>query len=103
MHTTSTLAAANIATTTPKWHDWRMNPPTATPVDSVTFRNQQKLPKLPVPELDVTLDKVIKSCEPLAKDKEELEALKAKVQAFREPNGVGRELQRRLEAKRADP
>lgn len=96
----SSAASPNIRTTTPSWHEWRMNPPTATPVDSTTFRNQAQLPRLPVPALDDTLSKLVKSCEPLAKDSQELQTLKDKVEQFKADKGIGRELQRRLEAKR---
>lgn len=94
------MAAAQIKTTTPSWHDWRLNPATATPVDSVTFRNQADLPRLPVPPLDVTLAKVVESCRPLAKDASEFEALQKKVEEFGEQGGMGQTLQKRLEDKR---
>lgn len=106
IHTsTHSMSAAvpRIQTTTPEWSKWRMNPPSAIPVDSVTFRNQSKLPKLPVNDLDVTLDKLVKSCEPLAKDQAEFDAFKAKVEAFRQQDGLGRQLQQRLVDKRAEP
>jgi carnitine O-acetyltransferase len=78
-----------------------MNPPSATPKDSITFKNQHKLPRLPVPELDVTLSKLIQSCQPLAENEQEFNALKDKVQQFKD--GLGPELQRRLQAKREEP
>lgn len=88
------------ATSTPAWADWRLNPPSATPIDSTTFRNQAQLPRLPVPPLDVTLAKVLDSCRPLAKDAAELDALKKKVEQFGEQGGVGGVLQKRLEQRR---
>lgn len=93
-------SSPSIATSTPAWADWRLDPPSATPVDSTTFRNQGQLPRLPVPPLDVTLAKVLDSCRPLAKDAAEFEALEKKVQEFGEQGGVGQALQKRLEERR---
>ncbi|SGY41705.1 BQ5605_C003g02542 [Microbotryum silenes-dioicae] len=82
----------------PKWSEWRLSPPSATPLGSITFRNQAQLPRLPVPELDVTLEKLIESCRPLAKDENELEEFKRKVSVFRQ--GLGGKLQERLVKRR---
>ncbi|SCZ95699.1 BZ3500_MvSof-1268-A1-R1_Chr8-1g09737 [Microbotryum saponariae] len=82
----------------PRWSEWRLCPPSATPSDSTTFRNQAKLPRLPIPELDLTLDKLVESCRPLAKDENELQELKRKVSVFR--HGLGRKLQQRLVQRR---
>ncbi|ORY45846.1 acyltransferase ChoActase/COT/CPT [Leucosporidium creatinivorum] len=92
--------APSIATSTPAWAAWRLDPPSATPLDSTTFRNQAQLPRLPVPPLDVTLAKVLDSCRPLAKDASEFEALKKKVEEFSQQGGVGHVLQKRLEERR---
>lgn len=95
-------SAPHIATSTPAWKDWRLDPPSATPLDSTTFRNQAALPRLPVPPLEGTLKKVVESCRPLAKDADEFKALERKVQQFSEQGGLGQELQKRLEAKREE-
>ncbi|BGP50969.1 hypothetical protein JCM10450v2_006895 [Rhodotorula kratochvilovae] len=89
----------------PKWEDWRMNVPSATPLDSKLFRNQgeDKLPRLPVPQLGDTLARLARSCEPLAADKAQVEALQKKVEAFARPGGVGEKLQRLLERSRDQP
>ena len=53
-----------------------MNVPSATPPDSGLYRNQgDKLPRLPVPKLADTLARLSRSCEPLAADKAQLDAL----------------------------
>ena len=90
--------------TPPKWVDWRMNVPSATPVDSGLYRNQgDKLPRLPVPKLADTLARLSRSCEPLAADQAQLEALHTKLEAFAQPGSVGDKLQRLLEHKREQP
>ncbi|KPV72701.1 uncharacterized protein RHOBADRAFT_39308 [Rhodotorula graminis WP1] len=81
-----------------------MNVPSATPVDSPLYRNQgDKLPRLPVPKLADTLARLSRSCEPLAADHAQLEALHAKLEAFARPGAVGDKLQRLLERKREQP
>lgn len=59
-----------------------------------TFEHQKDLPSLPVPELDDTLDKYLKSVEPLLSPSE-LEHTKSVVEEFRE--GAGKKLQALLE------
>ncbi|KAM0753016.1 acyltransferase ChoActase/COT/CPT [Meredithblackwellia eburnea MCA 4105] len=86
----------------PSWASWRLSPPTATPVDSVTFRNQAALPRLPVPALSDTIEKLLKSASALG-TKEELDALKKKAEQFSKPGGIGEVLQKRLEARREEP
>jgi carnitine O-acetyltransferase len=66
------------------------------------LRFQESLPKLPVPTLQETADKYIKSLHPLLTP-EEFETSKSAVQDFIKPNGVGQALQKKLEAKAADP
>ncbi|KAI5785026.1 carnitine acetyl transferase [Peziza echinospora] len=67
-----------------------------------TLRFQDSLPKLPVPTLEETATRYLKSLEPLL-TKSELERSKAAVQDFIRPGGVGEELQKKLLAKAADP
>lgn len=99
-----TLGADMPPLTTPKWAEWRMNVPSATPPDSGLYRNQgDKLPRLPVPKLADTLARLSRSCEPLAADKAQLDALHHKLEAFAKPGSVGHKLQQLLEQKREQP
>ncbi|GAA6021226.1 hypothetical protein JCM10207_002580 [Rhodosporidiobolus poonsookiae] len=87
---------------TPAWHTWRINPPSATPQTSTMLKNQQ-LPRLPVPDLDSTLDRLRTSCTPLAKDHQQLAALDDKLARFRKEGSVGRKLHKQLQQRRDDP
>ncbi|KXS17894.1 acyltransferase ChoActase/COT/CPT [Gonapodya prolifera JEL478] len=60
------------------------------------WAGQSKLPRLPVPPLQDTAAKYLKSVRPLLSDKEFAETTKA-VQDFIKPGGVGHTLQQRLE------
>lgn len=86
---------------TPDWHDWRMRVPTVIPTDSVMFRNQHKLPKLPLPKLDDTLSRLVRSCEALAERPEAAQQVKRKAEAFE--RGPGSKLQALLDKKRGQP
>lgn len=77
-----------------------MNPPTATSATSTMFQNQPRIPRLPVPALDQTLQQLVKSCSPLAQSRQDLEELESKIKEFAKAGGVGQQLQERLEAKR---
>jgi carnitine O-acetyltransferase len=61
------------------------------------FAHQQKLKFLPVPSLEETCDRFLKTCLPLAKSSEEFSALKLKIQALKD--GMGPKLQQRLLAR----
>ncbi|GAA5900930.1 choline/carnitine O-acyltransferase [Sporobolomyces salmoneus] len=89
--------------TPPSWSEWRTNPPTATASTSTMFQNQGKIPRLPVPTLDQTLQQLVKSCTPLAQSEGEIKELRKKVEEFARPGGVGEKLQKSLEAKREQP
>ena len=65
----------------------------------ITFASQNKLPKLPIPDLETSLDKYLKALEPLQSSKEHAET-KAIVKEFLE--GDGRELQDRLKTYASD-
>lgn len=86
---------------TPDWHDWRMRVPTVIPTDSVMFRNQHKLPNLPLPKLDDTLSRLVRSCEALAERPEAAQQVKRKAEAFE--RGPGSKLQTLLDRKRGQP
>lgn len=66
------------------------------------LRYQESLPKLPVPTLEETAAKYLKSVRPVA-SKQEFEATEKAVREFVAPGGTGQELQKRLEARAADP
>ncbi|KAJ1829565.1 Carnitine O-acetyltransferase mitochondrial [Coemansia sp. RSA 2599] len=65
------------------------------------YANQSRLPRLPVPSLASTLAKYSRSLEPLL-SAEDLARSKSIIEAFGESNEA-KELQRRLEARAADP
>jgi len=66
------------------------------------LRFEDSLPKLPVPTLEETAKRYVKSLHPLLSDSE-FEASKKAVADFIKPGGVGEELQKRLIARREDP
>lgn len=63
--------------------------------------NQHSLPRLPIPPLAVTLDKVLKSAKAVAQNEAEVKELERKISEFGRAGGVGEKLQERLEARRA--
>ncbi|KAI5298602.1 Carnitine O-acetyltransferase mitochondrial [Ascosphaera atra] len=63
---------------------------------------EDSLPKLPVPSLEETSKRYLKSVHPLLSP-EEFSKTKAAVEAFAKPGGEGETLQKRLLAKAADP
>lgn len=66
------------------------------------LRFQESLPKLPVPTLEETAKRYLKSVHPLV-TAAEFEATTNAVQEFIKPGGVGEKLQERLVARREDP
>ncbi|KAI1079215.1 acyltransferase ChoActase/COT/CPT [Whalleya microplaca] len=66
------------------------------------LRFQESLPRLPVPTLEETAARYVKSLHPLLSP-EEYAASKKAVEEFIKPGGVGRKLQEKLVAKREDP
>ncbi|CAP71506.1 uncharacterized protein PODANS_6_1340 [Podospora anserina S mat+] len=66
------------------------------------LRFQDSLPKLPVPTLEETAARYLKSLKPLLSPAELEKSTKA-VQEFIAPNGPGRKLQEKLLARREDP
>ena len=80
--------------------NWKARAPFP-PVGNITYAQQESLPKLPVPALQSTLQKLKVSLWPLAKSEEEYNAALKKIDAF--AAGAGPTLQKRLEARAAEP
>ncbi|KAG8927970.1 Carnitine O-acetyltransferase mitochondrial, partial [Tulasnella sp. 408] len=70
--------------------------------NTVTFEGQDRLPKLPVPELDVTLSTLRNSLKALSWNEEEIKQVEKKIREFEKEGGVGWTLQGRLTARRDD-
>ncbi|KAI4096286.1 MAG: hypothetical protein LQ344_001112 [Seirophora lacunosa] len=66
------------------------------------LRFEDSLPRLPVPTLEETATKYLKSVHPLL-NQSEFEHTQKAVEQFVQPQGIGQELQRRLQARREDP
>lgn len=66
------------------------------------LRFEKSLPKLPVPTLEETAARYVKSVHPLVSDTEFQNTKKA-VAEFLTPGGIGEQLQKKLQAKAADP
>lgn len=86
----------------PPYHAWRSNPPSATPPDAHTYKADPALPRLPVPDLDTTLQRLARSCSPLATETQR-RALDDKIRAFGREGGVGQKLQKQLVKRREEP
>ena len=70
----------------------------ASKVESVkTFANQSKMPRLPIPPLEQTTRKYLKTLEPLL-SVEDLAKSRKFVEDFTKPGGLGETLQGRLVA-----
>ena len=87
-----------MAHTTADWKSKAPRPPSGTS----TFAMQESLPRLPVPDLDATLVKLDKTLVPLARNTQELETTRGKIQAFSQQGGLGRTLYSRLCARASD-
>lgn len=72
--------------------DWKSLAPSSLP--GPTFAAQSQLPKLPVPELQQSLDRLKRSLLPIAWSQAEYDAAASKVDRF--ANSLGPELQQRL-------
>ena len=66
------------------------------------LRFEDSLPHLPVPTLEETSKRYLKSVHPLL-NKSEYEQTKKAVEEFVKPGSIGEKLQKRLQARRADP
>jgi carnitine O-acetyltransferase len=73
--------------------NWKASAPEALP-GTITFAAQPNLPKLPVPDLQVTLTRLKESLKPIAWDNAEYVAVERKIDEF--ASGQGPELQARL-------
>lgn len=80
---------------TPRPTDWKSAAPSSPP-GTTTFAAQSTLPKLPVLPLVPTLERLKATLVPIAHTPSELAEAHRKIDAF--ANGIGRELQNRLEA-----
>ncbi|RPA94175.1 hypothetical protein L873DRAFT_1814903 [Choiromyces venosus 120613-1] len=94
---------AKLSSTVPAQQN--MAPPTAykeDPSAGPMLRFQKSLPKLPVPTLQETADRYIKSLKPLL-TQHELQRTKAAVAEFIREGGIGQQLQEKLLAKAQKP
>lgn len=66
------------------------------------LRFQESLPKLPVPELEETAAKYLRSVHPIVTP-EEYAKTESAVKEFIKPGGIGQELQKKLKERAADP
>ena len=66
------------------------------------LRYEDSLPRLPVPSLEETSTRYLKSVRPLLNESE-FQATSQAVEKFVEQGSIGRELQKRLQARREDP
>lgn len=80
--------------------NWKSVAP-APPPRTTTFSLQPTLPKLPLPEIPKTLEKLKASLKVLARDEAEWQATKRKVDEFAE-SALSKELHGRLEQRRKD-
>lgn len=100
---TSSLIARRLQSTTamPSPHPATSNAAAADRAPGKLFEFQSQLPKLPVPSLEETLPKYLRTVEPLL-SKEDFAQTKQVVEEFGK-SAQGKELQRRLEARAAEP
>lgn len=93
---------AMASSTAPPWSEWRLNPPCAIPSRSATLSHHDSLPKLPVPDHNATREKVLNSAKALAKNNEEFENMKKKLDGFL-ASPLAKELNDALIARSKDP
>ncbi|KAG8943133.1 Carnitine O-acetyltransferase mitochondrial [Tulasnella sp. 424] len=72
------------------------------PANTVTFASQESLPKLPLPELNITLSTLRTSLKGLAWSDNEINEVEGKIRGFEKEGGMGRTLHGRLTARRND-
>lgn len=78
------------------WKDAAPFPPST----STTFAKQESLPKLPLPDFDLTIGKLKTSLKALAWSDEEFKATEKKIDDFAKDGGIGRTLQGMLKARK---
>lgn len=93
---------AMASSTAPPWSEWRLNPPCAIPSTSQTLAHHDQLPRLPVPDINATREKILNSARPLAKNDAEFDAMKKKLDQFLE-SPLAKELNDALIARSKDP
>lgn len=93
----SSRPMSTILTSRPS--NWKAAAPAPLP-GTPSFAGQESLPKLPVPELPITLARLKDALRPLAASEAEYAAAVAKIDDFEK--GKGKELQERLLKKHAD-
>ena len=93
-YSTSISASMPVHPPSTRPQNWKAAAP-APPAGTTTFSAQSALPKLPVLPLIPTLDRLKRTLEPIAHSHAELAEAERKIDAF--ANGIGPELQRRLE------
>ena len=93
-YSTSISASMPVHPPSPRPQNWKAAAP-APPAGTTTFSAQSSLPKLPVLPLIPTLDRLKRTLGPIAHTNAELAEAERKIDAF--ANGIGPELQRRLE------
>lgn len=91
-----------VSSTAPPWAEWRLNPPCAIPSTSQTLAHHDQLPRLPVPDIQATREKILNSARPLAKDDKEFEEMKSKLDEFL-GSPLAKELNDALLARAQDP
>lgn len=87
------LSTRTMSTLTARPPNWKAVAPAPLP-GTTTFAAQTSLPKLPVPELHVTLTRLKEALKPLVKGEAEYTTAVTKIDEFGQ--GKGKELQNRL-------
>ncbi|ELU37803.1 carnitine acetyl transferase [Rhizoctonia solani AG-1 IA] len=90
----SLRAASTTAPMVTRSADWKSRAPAPLP-NTKTFAGEAALPLLPVPDLDVSLDRLKATLKPLARSAEELKAAETKIEELRSADLAGK-LQERL-------
>ncbi|QRW17279.1 carnitine O-acetyltransferase [Rhizoctonia solani] len=84
----SLRAASTTAPMVTRSADWKSRAPAPLP-NTKTFAGEAALPLLPVPDLDVSLDRLKATLKPLARSAEELKAAETKIEELRSADLAG--------------
>ena len=87
-----------MSTRVPSFEEWRYGPKPVAPKDIPLRAHEDSIPSLPVPELERTIHKAVRSCAAIAND-QELGELQAKAKDFLVKDGP--RLHARLQEKAA--